>query len=176
MFLRRGFNGANTGLLITQQYTETFSPFYDINLLNYCIQIPNINRIGHNLYIKWILKKYPLAATYIWESKKVKPGEKTLMIRHKGKTMPIKNIIPRIMLKLGIKQPLRETKHHMNPLEYWYKTNNDIKLFQDNYFNENILGITDKELKADCEMLYKTGSAIEKNQVLTLLSAVKLFW
>ena len=176
MFLRRGFNGANTGLLVAQFFTETFSPFYDLDLLNFCLQIPNKKRIGHNLYIKWILKKYPDSASYIWESTKMKPGARIMKIHYKGKSIPIKNITPWLMQKIGAKQPSNETRHGMNPLDYWYKTNNDIKQFQDNYFDENISKIGIQKLKEDCEMLYKTGNAIEKNQVLTLLSAIKLYW
>ena len=62
----------------------------------------------------------------------------------------------------------------MNPLEYWYNTNNDLRTFQDNYFKENIDRITNGGLKSDCQNLYNSGNAIEKNQVLTLLSAIKL--
>ena len=62
----------------------------------------------------------------------------------------------------------------MNPLEYWYNTNNDLKTFQDTYFKENIDRIPNKGLKSDCQKLYNLGNAIEKNQVLTLLSALKL--
>lgn len=176
MFNRRCFNGANTGLLASQIYSDTFSPFYDISFLNYCLSVNAKFRSNHKLYSNWILTKYPIAATYIREGTKTKPGAKTMKIKYRGKTLPIKRIIPWVLLKMGVKKTSSETRHHMNPLGYWYKTNADIKLFQDNYFNENISGITDKELRADCEMLYSTGTAIEKNQVLTLLSAVKLFW
>ena len=62
----------------------------------------------------------------------------------------------------------------MNPLEYWYNTNDDLRTFQNNYFKENIDRITDGSLKSDCQNLYNFGNAIEKNQVLTLLSALKL--
>ena len=32
---QRGFAGANSGLLGVQKYTETISPFYDVDLMNF---------------------------------------------------------------------------------------------------------------------------------------------
>src|SRR5690606_5686292 len=103
-----------------------------------------------------------------------KPGQKRIEVAYKGKKFPIDKIISLVLQKAGLKPPASSTKKHMNPLEYWYKTNGDIKQFQDEYFGNNINLIQGKQLKNDCMMLYNTGNAIEKNQVLTLLSAVKL--
>ena len=64
----------------------------------------------------------------------------------------------------------------MNPLEYWYNTNSDIATFQDEYFKNTIDLVKNEVLRKDCEKLYTEGTAIEKNQVLTLLSALKLFY
>ena len=93
---------------------------------------------------------------------------------YKGRQMLLKKLPSVILQKLGMTLPARSTKNHMNPLEYWYNTNNNLKTFQDNYFKENIDRITNLDLKSDCQNLYNSGNAIEKNQVLTLLSAVKL--
>lgn len=176
MFYRRCFNGANTGLLTSQFYSETMSPFYDFNFLNYCLSLDAKHRINHRLYIKWIKQKYPNSANYKWEKTKLKPGQKRIEVAYKGKKFPIDKIISLVLQKAGLKPPASSTKKHMNPLEYWYKTNGDIKQFQDEYFGNNINLIQGKQLKNDCMMLYNTGNAIEKNQVLTLLSAVKLFF
>jgi asparagine synthase (glutamine-hydrolysing) len=64
----------------------------------------------------------------------------------------------------------------MNPLDYWYATNRDLKNFSDHYFGENIRRIDSySELGDICRKLYNTGTVMEKSQVLTLLSAVKLY-
>ena len=171
----RGFNSINLGLLPAQKYTETHSPFYDVDFIDYCFKIPLNHRINHNLYKKWVLKKYPGAADYIWESTKSKITDKYLGVF--GKEIPIKQLPNKILRKLGFKKNPTDTAFHMNPLGYWYKTNPDLKEFQDNYFNENIERLDEyKEIKKDCIELYQTGNGSEKNQVLTLLSALKLFF
>lgn len=176
LIYQRGINGANNGLVATQNYTETISPFYDIDFFEFCLSIPIELRMGHNLYKKWIINKYPKAAEYIWESIGKKISTKELNIEIKDKNISVSKIIPLILYKLGLKKSALNTKSHMNPLDYWYSTNENIRLFQEKYFKENIDLINDAKLKEDCSQLYNRGRAIEKNQVLSLLSAVKLFY
>src|SRR5699024_7199375 len=61
---QRCFNSILTGYLPSQLYTETMSPFYDVDFISYCLKIPLKLRINHKLYKKWILKRYPKAANY----------------------------------------------------------------------------------------------------------------
>ena len=171
---QRGFNGTNEGLKIGQINSETMSPFYNVDFMEYCLSIPIKNRMNHGIYLKWVLSKYPEAANYKWEKINAKPSINRLSINYKGRQIPVKKLPSLILLKLGLKSQPNSTKNHMNPLEYWYNTNNDLKTFQDNYFEENIDRITNSGLKSDCQNLYNLGNAIEKNQVLTLLSAIKL--
>lgn len=71
-FALRGFSGTNNGLMCEYSFSETLSPFMDLDFINICFSIPNSMRIEHNLYKKWILKKYPAAANYPWETIKAK--------------------------------------------------------------------------------------------------------
>jgi asparagine synthase (glutamine-hydrolysing) len=177
LMLERGFNGALTGSLSSQLYTETMSPFYDVELLDFCLKIPLKMRVNHKLYKKWILKKYPQAAEYIWEKTKTMITNNPVGIPYKGRKIPLKQIPSKVLNKLGLKQGGTNSKFHMNPLDYWYKTNPDLKKFQDTYFDQNIDRLSQfPDLRADCKFLYNEGTAREKNQVLSLLSAMKLFF
>lgn len=176
LIYQRGINGANNGLIASQNYSETLSPFYDINFFEFCLSIPIKLRMGHNLYKKWILTKYPKASEYVWESTKKKINKKELAISYKGKIILFSKAIPLVLYKLGIKKSSLQTKSHMNPLDYWYSTNENIRFFQDKYFQDNINFLIDDKLKNDCIKLYREGNAIEKNQVLSLLSANKMFF
>ena len=171
---QRGFNGINEGLKIGQINTESMSPFYNVDFMEYCMSIPLKNRMNHRIYLKWIQSKYPEAANYKWEKINALPSANHFSFNYKGRQILLKNLPSLILQKLGLKLLPTSTKNHMNPLEYWYNTNNDLKTFQDNYFKENIDRITNEGLKSDCQNLYNSGNAIEKNQVLTLLSAIKL--
>jgi asparagine synthase (glutamine-hydrolysing) len=174
MLYQRGFNGANEGLKIGQVYSETMSPYYNVDFWEYCRSIPLKNRMNHRIYLKWILSKYPEAANYKWEKINARPSAKRFTLNYKGREIPIKKLPSTILQKLGLKVSPKLTKNHMNPLEYWYNTNNDLRKFQDTYFKENIDRIIDGSLKSDCQNLYNSGNGVEKNQVLTLLSAIRL--
>ena len=62
----------------------------------------------------------------------------------------------------------------MNPLGHWYNNNDDVKEFIDNYYNENISLITNEKIAKFCIKLFNNYSILEKIQVISLLSSVKL--
>jgi len=170
----RGFYGANQGLLGIMNYSETHSPFYDISFMEFCLSLPLKLRFNHYLYKKWILKKYPQIASYIWEKEKV-PINYQYWIKVKNKRLPLKEIPTKIQSILGYEKYGFVTKNNMNPLEYWYQTNNQLKFFMDNYFKEKIYLLDDfPELKIDCKKLYCNSNGLEKIQVLSLLAWMKL--
>jgi asparagine synthase (glutamine-hydrolysing) len=173
---QRGFNGTNSSYLSSQLYTEEVTPFCTIDFLEYSLSIPMNARANHYIYKKWIVKKYPRAAEYVYEPTKQKLSRKTIYIRVGNKRIPINQIHSSILRKLGLKPKPLETRFNMNPLDYWYATNRDLKNFSDHYFGENIRRIDSySELGDICRKLYNTGTVMEKSQVLTLLSAVKLY-
>ncbi len=171
----RAFNGALTGNLTTQVFTEVASPFLDIDFLNFCMSIPVELRAYHNLYKKWIIKKYPKAAQFKWENINAKITTPTLPIR--GKTVPLNHLLKFIIegIFYNIGKPINNTynKKTMNPYNYWLKSNIVLQQNIENYFKEHIDLISHKELKKDCEDLFTNGQANEKMAVLTLLSAIK---
>lgn len=57
-FYNRGLTGILQGNLPIQEYTETISPFLDIDFLNYCLKIPLKCRYGHKIYYKWIFSYF----------------------------------------------------------------------------------------------------------------------
>lgn len=168
----RGFYGMNMGLLPLQKHTETYSPFYDIDVMNFALRIPMKLRFRHKLYIKWIVEKYPKAADYIWESMGGRITD--AHINYKGSKISVKKVPQKILSKIGFIKSPTETKSHMNPLSYWYNKNEGLKIFLDQYFAENIDRLDRyPQLKQDCNDLYKIGNGTEKNQVISLLSALK---
>ena len=178
-FYTRGFLGANMGSpIIFQDSLESFSPFYDLEFISYCLTIPVEKRFGHCIYDKWILSKYPEASKYLHNGKR-KIGDKTIEIlgRNISRREVFNKILKFILRKLKIIKNDLETRHHMNPVDYWYNTNDKLKLYFDNYYEENLkLLKKDVELKENIEFLYKTGTSIEKTQVLSLLAAIKLYF
>ena len=173
-FYARGFSGANLGApSIFQLFSESFSPFYDVDFLEYCLSIPLKYRKNHDIYFKWILTKHPLAAKYKWETIDAKIN--VFRIKIMGKKITLKKLFLKVFRKIGLVKESQKTKKHMNPYDYWYKNNLIVKSFMDNYFSDNINIIKNYDLVKDCKYLYSTGSVKEKCLVLSLLSAIKLF-
>ena len=175
----RGFYGVNQGLFVRQQENETYSPFYDIDFMNFCLSIPVKYRFGHHIYDKWVLQKYPDAAKFLHNGKRKIGSSNGIKLTYKERTFFLSEVPRLITDKIKYKligSPIAN-KYHMNPLGYWYRTNVSLKTFLDNYYKENIERLEPyPQLKSDCEMLYTGYSSIERNAVLTLLAIMKNYF
>ena len=179
--------------------TENLSPFCNVDFMEFCFRIPLKYRFRHKIYFDWILQKYPAAANYIWEGLggHIKPidnepkNKRTMTVF--GTTVPhfkdpdfpryIKGFILR---RLGLRKKVSKptdghtftlaTRNNMNPVDYWYATNPELKSFMDNYWNDNKDLVKDPQLKEDMRYLYEDCVAVyDKMQVLTVLSAIKMY-
>lgn len=172
-FYNRGFSGINAGLAPMLKYTETISPFLDVDFFTYCLSLPLEFRKGHRIYLKWIREYYPEAADFVYE----KVGGKIKFRTFEIKGVPVpwtsvpKAIVKAIRMTFG-KQ--LKTKRHMNPFDYWYQSNPDLKIFYQKIYSDNIDLMDDKQLKDDCAALFHEGNALEKNLVISLLYSWKL--
>lgn len=170
----RCLNGTNNGSQISFNYTETLSPFMDIDFLSEIMQIPIEYRIAHNLYKKWILAKYPQAASYVWEA--IGATISTPTVHVKNKNIPINKLPDRLLNRLksvvGIKD---NDKLGMNPINYYYYHNSKIRDYINSYKDYLDL-VEDSSLRHDVSVLFDNGTVRERIQAVSLLSALKLFY
>jgi len=175
MLYNRGFVGINNGLIVRQKFTETMSPFYDVDFMSIALSIPIKYRFNHHIYKKWIIEKYPKAANYLWEKTNDKITS-TPFIRYKYKKYTIKHftkkVVEEVKKNIGLKSYVKE----MNPVDNWFKTNLQIKIFFDDYFAENLNTVQNKKLKMDLVYIYNNYGNIEKLYAVSLLAALKLFF
>ena len=163
-FHNRAFTGALQGNMITQEYTEVASPFLDVEFMNYCLHIPAKYRIGEQIYMKWIIKKYPEAAKYKWERINARITDRWVDI--KGHHVLLKHL-PKMVINKYLpftrKNGYARGNSSMNPLDYWYNTNPLLKSDMDKYYESTITKITSNysSIKLDLEKLYK-GCVIDK--------------
>jgi len=164
-FYNRAFLGVNTGFLCFGTVAEALSPFLYPDFLKYALSIPREYNYKQKIYIKWIQKKHPEYAKFIWEAIGCKPTNNILLrFYYRLKRAIIKRLPIHTMWK-----------NSMNPEQLWYDKNPDIKRFLDNYFNANINKFNfEEELMNDMTILYNKGNITEKTQVLTLLAAYNL--
>ena len=170
MLYNRGINGASSGYLTSfRQCCEPISPFMNVELFDYCLSLPIAMKISHRLYYKWVLEKYPEAAVYPHNGLKIKTSKAYVKLH--DRPIPINGIVDRVISNYKSKFGHRLG---MNPVEYWYQTNETLRSTLDNYFNQFIDMINDKDVKADTISLYQKGTVIEKAMCLTLIGTVKL--
>lgn len=177
-FYNRAFTGILQGNMITQEYTEAVSPFLDVEFMNYCLHIPKEYRIGEQIYMKWIIKKYPEAAKYKWERINARITDKWIDIKGYHfllKRLPI--IIINKYLPFTRMNKLAKCNSSMNPLDYWYATNPFLRDDMNNYFENSIKLVPDKykSIKLDLEKLYE-GSVIDKILAITMLGVFKKYF
>lgn len=167
----RGLLCAASSYMIRQSYLETASPFLDVDFLNVCLTLPFKYRKQHHIYLKWIEQKYPEAANYGWEKwGGVKPKESHIKYR---RIVTAKRLLQRkIDAVLG-----RHNQDNMNPLDYWYSKNEQIRTFYQDYYQQFIELISvPEEIKDDMKELFLKGNASEKSMVLTVLAIYKNYF
>lgn len=176
LFYYRAFHGTNNGLQNLYNYTETLSPFLDLDMLEKSLSIPVELRQKHYLYKKWILAKYPKAAEFEWEKTGSKITSKMVSIR--GREMPLNKVFGRFYRYAQIKTSKNGREGNlinMNPIGYYITHNADLQQYLNDYF-QYIDVVENKELRAAIQEMYNNGNATEKLQVVSLLSAIKLFY
>ena len=163
-FYNRAFNGVVNGNWMANQFTETCSPFLDVDFLQYALSIPPAMKFKEKIYIEWILAKHPDAAKYVWEKLRTKITTNSVIVKMKWFARGVR-------YKLLPERPLDS----MTPWHYWYRTNPKLRKYMDDYFWQNVHVLENyRELKGDCEELFKNGKIIEKVQAMTLLEAMHL--
>ena len=144
LLYNRAFNGALNGTWTACQFTESASPFLDAEFMKYCFSIPPSMRYKEKIYIEWILSRHPDAAKYVWEATKLKPST--------NKVLPF---IVKVFRRAYIKAFGKTNLLSMNPFQYWYKTNEQLRLFINNHFQQNIYLLDEyPELKSDSTRLF----------------------
>lgn len=167
----RGLLGMQVSYMTRQNYIETSSPFADVDMLETAFSIPFAYRVGDRLYLKWIEKKYPDAARFGWEKwGGVKPKENHIFLR---KVKTTQRLLYDYLCKLfHVANP-----QSMNPMDYWFSNNEQIRIFLDAMYEERIQNeVAGEKLTDNMRNLYRNGNVLEKCLVLTVLSAIKLFF
>lgn len=173
----RGFQGALTSHCIRRNYTEVVSPFIDVDFLSLCLSIPLQYRVNHNLYWKWIETKYAEAGIIVSTRKKdnkdYKQKFKNIVKKIIGKN---KTTVILVLKKLKMSKII-DNPNSMNPFDYWYDTNLDLRKFIDTYYYDNIRLFDEKlHIKKDIEKLFNSPKTVDKLLALTVVSMYKNYF
>lgn len=148
---------------MANRYYDSVSPFLYLDFLEYSLRIPPHLRYGFNIYRKWIVNKMPTVDKYKWEKTSLRPSAGPLL---SFMSLVIKNV--RIKIQSGL-----NPRTSMNPFDYWYNNNPDLRDTMDSYFHEHLPLLKENPvLKQDVESLYASGGCMDKLKALTLLGAI----
>ena len=164
----RGFLGAQSSYTIRQHYFETAAPFADVDFLNTIFSVPFEYRVDYHIYLEWMRQKYPKATEFGWEKwGGICPKENLVFLRKVKTTQRL--------LKQTVRKVLgKENDESMNPMDYWYRGNQNIQTFFERYYVQTIGYIpADKKLRNDLNEMFYYGNVMEKCMALTVLAMAK---
>ena len=169
----RAFQGACNTHQLRRNFAEPTSPFMDTDLLQLCLDIPMEMRTKRKLYNRWVIAYYPAAAEIPWEG----TGGKITDNRVQKLWHRLKKRGPDKLLELF--GHAEKARFSMNPLDYLSRRGSAQRKYMDEYEKSayNALPIElPEQLESDLRELYAVGSAEERSLVLTVLSAIRLYF
>ena len=156
------------------------SPFIDVDFLEYAFKIPLKYRKNYFLTINWMTKKYPEAAKYNWQTKRMpvnyyKEGRLYFPKVYSDIKTLIKRSANKVCKELGIhwRAPLNDD---MIPFDSWYENNEEFRSFFREYFYNGIDLVTEERLKQDVLFTFEHGNARDKMQAVDIVSLFKLYF
>lgn len=173
----QGFNGNSLGSpVVMQHYTESYSPFCDVDVLDFVLHVPTSKRRNYYFYDRFVLTCYPEAAH--WHHKYMQIGHRPPMATVLGRNIFLRDMLKRagmsVLKRLHIYDAYRATeKDSMNPYDYWAKQNPAILRQMEAYHNQYRHLITPYDWYKACEEKMRFGSVVEKAKVLTIESAIE---
>lgn len=174
MLYQRGFNGALSSHLVRRHYVEVASPFLDVDLISYCLSMPSRVRGSGELYRHWLRTRYPDAAAIRWERTGARAGAGPVVttLSRLRKSGPAA-----LERKLGLPARRSGLGRSMNPFEYWFQVHPELAQDLDAYFHKSVAEVPfDRELRDDIGEYYANGTAVERTQAVTAVSAVRRYF
>lgn len=164
---QRVINATLYGDRSLNNYIDNLSPFFDFDLLNFCISLPNDYKKNQMIYFDWLKSYHKRALKYPWDKINMLPNNKYKIIY--GKQFK--------KLTNGAKKYFNYKYESMNPYGQWLLKYPIIINTLDEIVNTEIdQHYIDNELKTDLLSIYKENVFEFRNKfaVATALLALKL--
>jgi asparagine synthase (glutamine-hydrolysing) len=157
-------NAVINGDISASNMIDSMSPFFDKDLLEFSLTVPNKFKYDQKIYFDIFKRNYSFMYKYKWEKTGWYP--KSYWINKVfGKIKWLRN---GVLNRLGL-----IGKRDMNPFVYWLKKNPQLKNNIENIFNQNIDLIKDNKLKKLLIDQFNKRPR-DKFMVLTILLSYKL--
>ncbi len=143
---QRVINGTLNGDRTASHFTDMISPFYNRELIEFCLTIPDIFKKDEAIYLDWFNTKYKNISEYKWESAGVKP-ENINVVKYAKQIKRYKNAALR---RIGF------NINDMNPFDVWLRNNKNILKNLDSLYEQYIHHIKDDSLQKILKDMYNT--------------------
>lgn len=165
----RGMICGMSSFPLRQNFVEPLTPFGDVEFMEVYMSTPWELRVKEKLLCRWMVMKYPEAASIPYAATGITPAEEFTFLG-RGKKL-IKFVNQEIHRQLHI----MHRGYLMNPFEYWCKQRPEILEFMQKYYMENKARV-DGRIGSKLELLMKDGTPVQdKALALTVLSYYKQF-
>lgn len=165
---QRIMNCTVAGDRVANHFTDHVSPYYDINLNELILSLPNSYRVNQRLYFSWLSKYHPEILEYKWEKTGVKPTH-FYKIKYGSLIRKYHN---------GFKKYFNLRYDSMNPIANWLRQNPGILKQMDAIFHQEISAVTNNGLAEDLSKIYRNNIFEYRNKftVIGILLSLKLFF
>jgi asparagine synthase (glutamine-hydrolysing) len=172
----RGFQGAVVTHYIRRQFTETVSPFMDVEFIENCFSLPLEYRCGDKLYWAWLDKLYPDAAKLPTTHERFRGFKLTREVIYHLMGRKLRRKVIGFFRKIGLWKVVTQSDS-MNPFDLWYAENLPLRKFISSYFDKNInkLKQYDKTYKY-VKLIYNGTKAMDKLSAINVLGVYNVYF
>ena len=167
IYKQRIINGAIMGDRSIDYLVDSLSPFYDAELIQFCMSMPITYKQYQMIYFDWLKKYHPQVIKYPWDKIEMNP-DSHFKIKYGKLFKKYFN---------GIKKYLNWHYESMNPFGLWIKENKNILETLNHIFETEIRkAYITHELQEDLTHIYSDDIFESRNKfaVITVLLALKL--
>lgn len=163
---QRVINCTLTGDRVANNYVDHVSPFYDIELNEFVLSLPDSYRVNHKFYFSWMKKFHPEILDYTWQQAGVKPNRLT-KIKYGTLFKKYHN---------GFKKYFNLKYDGMNPIANWLKEDPSILKKMDIIFHKELNNIKNTQLIEDISKIYKNNIFEYRNKftIIGILLSLKI--
>lgn len=167
---QRVINATLNGDRTIAHFADIVSPFYDRELIEFCLTIPDRFKKDEAIYLDWFNAKHKNISSYKWESAGIKP-KNIVLIKYAKYFKRYKNALLR---RVGL------NINDMNPFDVWIRKNKQIINNLDRLFSKYIDDIEDIELRKiltnmyNSDIKYSNYGRNNKFLVITVLLSYEL--
>lgn len=165
---QRVINATLVGDRSLNNLIDNYSPFFDRQLINLCLSLPNSFKTNQMIYFDWLKRYHPRALNYPWDKINMKPNSKLKIVGG----MFVKKYVN------GAKKYFRLDYDSMNPYHIWLKDKRLMDKLDGIFKEEWESSFLPREIKDDLRTLYNNNIFEYRNKfaVITALAATRLYF